>query len=468
MLGWIGKMDFNSGIGQYTLFNDTLYIFESNAGICDTNGQILFWTNGGAIFQSNRDSMLNGLLFHFPFSQSYAQIGMITLQGALALPLPGSSNLYYCFHTSIDYISTAPMAYQLMTSIFYSVVDMSANGGLGEVVSNSQFLEDSVHWGYMTAAKHGNGRDWWLISHEYNTNKLFTWLITPQGISQVNKLQAGTIPSLQRYGQMTFSPDGNYFAQTMAQSASVVNLSVYAFDRCLGTFIQIKSDISTDFNSLRAGCQFSPSGRYLYKSTYYNMYQYDMLAADFATSKIHLGVYDGTYAPFEADFALMQRAPDGKIYCHSRNGNWTLHVINNPDSAGVASDFVQNGFWPAAGTSLNIVSLPNMPNYELGPLVGSQCDTLTSVAELQGNTDVISFHPNPTNGSITLQLPPGTTGNTSFELLDLMGRKVFSQVLINNATTQSIILPDGIYNGVYICRVVTDGKVYSEKLVLER
>lgn len=468
MLGWIGKMDFNSGSSQYSLYSDTIFINASNAGICDTNGQILFWTNGGAIFQNNRDSMQNGSLFHFPFSQSYAQIGMINLQGALALPLPGNANLYYCFYTSIDLISTAPTLYQLMTSIFYSIVDMSANGGLGAVISNSQFLEDSVHWGNMTAVRHGNGRDWWLVSHEYNTSNLFTWLISPQGISQVSKIQAGIVPSYQRYGQMTFSSDGNYFAQTAAQSLPVVSLTVYEFDRCLGIFTQIKSDVSTDLNSLRAGCQFSQSGRFVYKSTYHNMYQYDMLAPNFAASKVLIGSYDGTYAPFEADFNLMQRAADGKIYCHARNGNWTLHVINEPDSAGMASNFVQNGFWPAAGTSLNIVSLPNMPNYELGPLVGSPCDTLTDVTEINVTSTGINIYPNPTAGSLGIQLPTNTTGKVRFELVDLLGRKVYLQDFINRSKMQTILLPTEITNGVYVCRWVTDGRVYSEKLILDR
>ncbi len=64
-------------------------------------------------------------------------------------------------------------------------------------------------------------------------------------------------------------------------------------------------------------------------------------------------------------FFLHQLGPDGKIYISPWGGTNRIHVINNPDSLGLACDFVQ------AGITLPYVasnsSIPNFPNYDLGP-----------------------------------------------------------------------------------------------------
>jgi hypothetical protein len=45
---------------------------------------------------------------------------------------------------------------------------------------------------------------------------------------------------------------------------------------------------------------------------------------------------------FATTFYLAQLAPDGKIYINSNNGVSYLHVINNPDSLGLACDVCQH------------------------------------------------------------------------------------------------------------------------------
>lgn len=474
MLGWIGKMDFNSGVAQYTFYNDTLKITQTTAGICDTSGEILIWTNGAAVFDTNRDTMPNGSLIHLPFSQSYEPNGMPFRQGAIVLPFPGNETLYYLFHASLDYYPNAGQNLKYRANIYHSKVDMTYNGGLGSVISNSQFLEDSIHWGSMVAIKHANGRDWWLISHEVASTNWFIWLINPQGISLAHKQSmasttAGTASIDRSIGQMSFSPDGDLFAYLLGFGGGSFRIEVMDFDRCTGLFGNVlKTDQPLVANNPgHLGSQFSPSGRYLYVTATTTLHQYDFWAPDFAASRVLIDTYNGTQAPFSATFSHMKLAPDGKIYCHASNGNWTLHVINEPDSVGAACGFVQNQFSTGIFYSA-FASIPNMPNYELGPLVGSPCDTLTGVAEIHSGESGISIYPNPTAGSFSIQLTSGASGKVSFELLDLLGRKVYEQEINNHSTTQIISLPVGIANGVHVCRVVTDVKVYSEKLVVER
>jgi hypothetical protein len=92
---------------------------------------------------------------------------------------------------------------------------------------------------------------------------------------------------------------------------------------------------------------------------------------------VHIAHWDSTYSPFPpyaTVFDIAQLAPNGKIYIGTGNTTLRMHVINNPDEPGLACNLVQHGittptyYWN---------SLPNHPNYFLGALAGSPCDTLS-------------------------------------------------------------------------------------------
>jgi hypothetical protein len=60
--------------------------------------------------------------------------------------------------------------------------------------------------------------------------------------------------------------------------------------------------------------------------------------------------------------------------------NMNLSVINEPDNLGAACNYQPFSFY--LGGKRTYYSLPNNPNYELGALTGSICDTLTGIAPL--------------------------------------------------------------------------------------
>jgi hypothetical protein len=72
---------------------------------------------------------------------------------------------------------------------------------------------------------------------------------------------------------------------------------------------------------------------------------------------------------------LAQLAPDGRIYMSSNSGTRYLHVIEQPDSLGLACSVCQHC---VELPSYNSFSIPNFPNYRLHHEVGSPCDTLRS------------------------------------------------------------------------------------------
>ena len=79
---------------------------------------------------------------------------------------------------------------------------------------------------------------------------------------------------------------------------------------------------------------------------------------------------------------LVKRTPTTRtIYISSYDGTYMLHVINQPDSFGLACDVQQHAVTlPGPGGNM---AVPTFPNYNLGPLVGSPCDTLTGIVSIQ-------------------------------------------------------------------------------------
>ncbi|MBL0309892.1 MAG: hypothetical protein IPP77_09520 [Bacteroidetes bacterium] len=118
------------------------------------------------------------------------------------------------------------------------------------------------------------------------------------------------------------------------------------------------------------------------------------MESDVASSIDTIGIYDGFHTPrwsvFQSLFHTAQIAPNGKIYISCGNSIDYYHVINEPDKKGDSCHFVQRGL-RLPSQSLGV---PSFPNYRLGKLAASECDTITSLrkeAEARGeNTENIS------------------------------------------------------------------------------
>jgi hypothetical protein len=88
----------------------------------------------------------------------------------------------------------------------------------------------------------------------------------------------------------------------------------------------------------------------------------------------------------------MSLAPDGKIYMTSTASANTLHTIHKPDVMGKACEFRQHDFKLLTRRSFFI---PKFPNYRLGPIDGSICDSLDinniPVANWRADQDTLNF-----------------------------------------------------------------------------
>ncbi|MBX2926374.1 MAG: PKD domain-containing protein [Saprospiraceae bacterium] len=198
--------------------------------------------------------------------------------------------------------------------------------------------------------------------------------LSREGITVHDTQDIGYIVSSQSIGQAVFSPDGTKYASVhlTGSAGDPIHVSIFDFDRCSGELRNPRQFSYAD-TAWAGGIAISSNSRFLYVSSYRYVYQYDLHAEDIETSRITVAVWDGFGNPLSTTFYLAQLAPDGKIYINSNNGVRYLHVINQPDSLGLACDVCQHC---VELPSINALSLPNFPNYRLHHLEGSPCDTL--------------------------------------------------------------------------------------------
>lgn len=417
---------------------------RTSANIADVNGDLLFSTNGSFVANALGDTMLNGSgLSPSWYADQYPE-GLYIPQGVLILPKPDSPGIYYLFHGSAD-VWAGPHALYL----YVTTIDMSLDGGMGGVVLKNQVvISDELNTGKLTAVRHANGRDWWVFCHKVNTDIFYRLLVSPEGIS-VHGTQAIGVIREPDAGQACFSPDGSRFAYYWGEPGE--DLDLFRFDRCTGLFYD-PAYVSTPYSHSLGGrgVAFSPNSRYVYVSSVYDVHQYDTEAADITGSMVHIAEWDSTYSPeppFATLFNIAQLASDGKIYIGTGNSTFKLHVIHAPDEPGLACNMEQHGIDLPRWFSN---SLPNHPNYHLGPVDGSICDSLGINTALHEELQPfgIQAYPNPSDGRFTLSYPVHNEAG-SLEVHDLNGRLVMSERIPAWSQVHAVDLerfPAGIYD----------------------
>ena len=327
----------------------------------------------GVVWNSNDGIMENG----------DSLIGRAWYQEMIIVPSPGNSNLYYLFHTGVtDY-----------GEIYFSLIDISLNNGLGKVVQKNVLL-DSLNGAYVTdgitAVKHGNGRDWWLIFRIWNgtyNNKFYKFLVTPSGISGPFIQNIGLLSGTNTI-RLKFNNRGNKFI--VLNNSGLLEL--FDFDRCTGLisnpqFIKGEDGVPEHYFWSAA---FSPNDSLLYVAT--NQVSSYLYQLNLSSTNMYLNRYtvDAVTYPFGAGGDL-KLAPNGSIYwscAWSDSGQWNfpypdtayvtenmnLSVIANPNNLGVQCNYLRYGFYLEHRRTY--WGLPNNPNYDLPALGGSICDSL--------------------------------------------------------------------------------------------
>jgi len=328
-------MDFNFDPPQ-ALTNGVMVTGEGSSSVCDENGKLLFYTNGGnknggdksqgnkgdsigGVWNSNHELMPNGLLLDTAGSWS-------SYQGVIICPKPKDKDKYYIF--TIDGAEECSFVNDCDFYKYhrYSIVDMSLDNGLGDVtvkgvplpfnifVDNSGNKRNEA----ISIIPHKNGIDYWGIVHSA-WDSVGIFLIDETGIQFSNYYKIESIPDK----QFVVSPKNDVVAFTR---------SISKFNNETGVLTHwFKYPQSMDYVAI------SSNGKVLYIERSKDIFQYDLSLNDSAS------VVDSKITITTQTIKAMRLAPDGKIYVFPTNSE-DLHVINCPNTIGLGCDFVVDAF----------------------------------------------------------------------------------------------------------------------------
>ena len=373
------RMDFNFDPPLITEEDRPFNFDATNASICNEEGELLFYTNGIRIANSNHQYLENGYRINpGPITEAWEHTGNRIIQGAIALPHPDSVSLYDLIY--IEAITTTledGLTLNMMRRVHHALINIDTNEGQGRVVEKDfPLILDTLDTGKLTACRHGNGRDWWIVIPYLNANEYHRFLLNNDGIQDYGIINTGTEMKW-GVGQAVFSPNGTKYINYSINQFQENYLAIYDFDRCTG-LLSNPIVIQNDTFSYVSGVSISENGRFLYESLQTVLYQIDLQAEDIAASRTEVATYDGYYEGNNPGFLwttffLGQLAPNGKIYLNSPTSTKHLHTIEAPNKRGTASRVEQHN---VALPTWNQATLPNYPYYGLGPWDGSPCDTL--------------------------------------------------------------------------------------------
>ncbi len=409
--------------------------FEGTASICDENGQLLFYTNTETVWNRQHAVMPNGVLY----------VGANTLsQVLIAHWAAPTSSLYYIVTTTIQG--------QHAGRLRYHVVDMSADGGLGDVVSQDNVLFADTSTEHVGATRHANGQDAWVVAHAYPGNTFLAYLLTNTGLSStpvVSSVGPDLVPcnsNMNTRGEIKFSVDGTRLAISgngVGNEPESDLLALFQFDAATGV---VSDPLELPPGRGDFGVSFSPDGSKLYGATWKalnfmtgdvnTLYQFDLSSGDPATIIASRIVLHTT--PISEPFGSLKLGPDGRIYSAS-NGRQFLGVIQSPNQAGAACDHVHEGLYLEGATSG--FGLNNYVEY-----VG--CGSINTAVEESGGPGGSSLFPNPVQGMLNVRVP----AITSACILDATGRVLREMML--PAGTAPIPVTD-LGQGAYALRLGT-------------
>jgi gliding motility-associated-like protein len=306
-------IDFNSGLPVMVDGGQT-YENSGNATISDIHGNLMFYTEFQCVFNKNHQIMLNGSNMIIPghFGRSIVK-------------LPNQENIFYIF-TAVH-----P---QYSTGFYYSIVNMSLDGGVGAVMQKDIPVESAMDAADRIVSVRKQGSESiWVITRKFIQDGFASFLVDNTGFNPnpVFSLMPDQNASIGEWGYIKISYDKKYLVSSYMNGKKI---EVNKFNASSGQVEYLYTLVNPGGISFTlAGIEFSPDSKYLYVS--YNksldtnvIYQFEVKyiidEEQFNNSAILVGSGAGMG---------MQLARDGKIYCSASiepNPYHYVSVIHQP------------------------------------------------------------------------------------------------------------------------------------------
>jgi hypothetical protein len=473
--GHNAALDFNGGTP--VPISSSVISRGSCVSIADTNGDLMFYAHTRAGVINNSGLVYNNT--HALMQNGDSLLGQGWYQELTIVPSPQNDSTVYIFSIGVTNSSDP--------GLFYSLVDMRNDGGLGAVTQKNVQLLNMLMVDCILAIKHGNGRDWWLLVRpspvgqpSYN-NTWYRFLISPTGITALPLQNLGAMNGTNG-GYLSVSPDGSKIC--FINLGGMIEL--YNFNRCTGSLsstVNIEPQLSVGPYPAYFSSEFSASGRYLYVSSstipWSRLWQFDTWAPNITATKTL--VWQTPVPPYT--IGEIKRGPDDKIYVscawiQSSGGyqypydstmyyteNMFMGVINSPDSVGATSNFLPWSY--NLGGKRTYWGLPNNPDYDLPALAGSPCDTLVGMGEspqIQQATLNVFYHSLWEKAFINASNLKGKSGTLT--VYDMQGKNVLTEpIKINNGFYTRDLSMIGFASGAYIITLQTENEILSKKMI---
>jgi gliding motility-associated-like protein len=308
-----GAIDFNT-LPPSFVNGCVIAATEGSASVADrVTGALLFYTDGVTVWNANNQIMPNGT----------GLLGGVTLSSttaAVIVPKPGSSNLYYII--TVDEFTSN-------NGVRYSVVDMTQNGGLGDIVAGQKniflFQTNEERLEVVPAS---DGQSYWLLTHNNTNSSFYSFRINNAGIQ--NTPVVSTVGSAFQINQGHIKINKQFNKVAMGISY-VSDIELFDFDNTTGV---LSNPITLNFNlpSNAYGIEFSPDGKMLYFSDGYSIFQLDL------TQTTALAIQNSAYQVGTVG-GVLQLGIDEKIYVAS---TLEIDVINCPNNLGAACGYQTN------------------------------------------------------------------------------------------------------------------------------
>jgi gliding motility-associated-like protein len=337
-------LDFRAQEPEFDPSNYMLNIPTSPAVMADSNGNVLFYTDGNKVYDRSAHVMPNGDGLH-------GFVGYT--MPVLIVPKPGSDSIYYIFTTHRPKQNANDP--QTVYGLEYNEVNMNRNGGLGDITRKNKVLLDPEVSSKLTAAKNSNGTDYWVVAHKFNSSEFCSFAVTSNGVD-TNNYKSSTLGTFHAapgetnngIGYMKISPDGTKLALAIHGSDIY---EIYDFNASNGAVSNVITSPAI-FNEAY-GIEFSSDSRYLYATetstslwTIYDsipsyLFQFDL---SIGNSLFQQGNYDTiAFNKTGSYFGDIQLGTDGRIYVsRAPYINASLSVIQNPKRPGAACNFTVN------------------------------------------------------------------------------------------------------------------------------
>lgn len=439
----------------------------SCVSIADSTGALLFYANTRASTPGNTTLVWNK--DHQQMQNGNSIVGSGWFNELMVIPKPGDSEKYLLF--SLGHTSAF--------GFYYSIIDMPLDSGRGQVIQKNILLNTYKAWDCMAGVKHANGRDWWIITRDYDDfngdNNFHIYLITTDSIIE-RKIFIGA-SEFGNKGDMSFSKEGSKFLFISYNGV----IEVMDFDRCSGLLSNVKIIDNNPGTPRYTGCCFSPNGNIIYVSTsdhIWNLFQYDLTAGNITLSKDTLVTV--SFPP--AAGGELRLAPDNKIYFTSawfdgstwnypyqdtmyHTENMNLSVINDPDIVGSGCNLAMYSFY--LGGKRTYWGLPNNPDYDLGPISGSPCDTLFNYIKSQEfESPKLFLSPNPAQDVLFINIMGIRDYKGSMEMYNNTGELIYSEkIYVYNGYASLDMDLSNFNTGIYFIRFSSGQQVLTRKFI---